>query len=192
MVAASDVLIVIHFTLLVGLLSVTTLLLMVTVTNRLRARKALMAWQASRLFGVPVWPSIYLVLLGAGLIYAASTGRPLHVALEAGYVTAGAFWLVSSWLAKTVVVTEEGIVTDLSCAEHSMSWSRVSDFFEFEQSDRQGYVFFHTDARGVRRRLNLSVPRSCQKGFREIVASKLDARFDVTSPQIQGKTALEK
>lgn len=192
MVAASDVLMIIHFTLLVGLLSVTTLLLMVTMTNRLRARRALMAWRAGRLFGVPIWPSIYLLLLGAGMAYATVTGRPLHLALEAGYVTAGAFWLVSSWLARTVVVTEEGIVTDLSCAEHCMSWRRVTDYFEFEQSDRRGYVFIHVDARGVRRRLNLPVPPAAQKRFQEIVMTKLSARFDVASPQTQGKTALEK
>ena len=53
------------------------------------------------------------------------------------------------------------------------------------------YAFFYLDPADVRRRLELTVPRSQRAAFQQIVREKLDARFELSAQQVYGKKALE-
>ncbi len=52
-------------------------------------------------------------------------------------------------------------------------------------------MFFYLDPTDVRRRLELTVPRSHRAAFQDVVREKLDARFDLSAHQVYGKKALE-
>ena len=83
MSAVSDVMVILHLTLLFGLLGATSLLLLVTVMNRLRLRSIIMSWQAGRPFSLPAAPTVFITLLLGGIVVAEIMNRPISVPLIA-------------------------------------------------------------------------------------------------------------
>jgi hypothetical protein len=180
-----------HLILLLGFIGVTSLLLIVTVTNRFRLRRVLLTWRSRRYLGVPVGPTIFLGvvlgLLGASLL----TDHALNAGLFLGYVVGGGFWFVAAWLSSTVIVSDYGLVLNSNCTDRAVAWGQIVDYFEFERASRRGYVFFFADGSGDRRRLELPVPIHLQKRFQKVVRSKVDARLEFSLQQVYGKQALE-
>lgn len=178
---------VLHSILLAGFVGVTSLLLAVTVGHRLRMRQVLLAWPTGRFFGVPGWPAAFLVTVVLFMIWAPLDDRTVTPFLFAGYLVGGVFWLVSVWLASSVVVTRFG----LGRHRWSLAWDQVSDYFTVTRGRRQVYVFLYGDARGRQRRFELAVPARHRARFEHIVRARLDARIGPGAPQATGKKALE-
>lgn len=192
MAALTNILTIAHYTLLVGFIGVTLMLLLVSVTNRLRLRNTLLVWRSGPLYGVPFRPTLFLLFLVGGITYALSTGQPLSAPVLSGYVAAGVFWFFASWVGNTTIVTEHGIVVNLNGANGTVAWGQVVDYFETGGGARDRYAFLYVDEKGARRRLEVAPPRACQKRFRQIIYTKLDARFNFTTEQTYGKATLEK
>ncbi len=191
MFAASDVFLSLHLALLIGFVSVTSLLMLVTVTNRLRLRRVLVSWRAGRLFGLPVWPVLFLSVVLLFIGYALAMGHALDLSIFAGYLLGGLFWFASALLSATVVVSDYGVLQNVNHAARAIAWGQVVDYFEYARGKQKGYVFFYVDGSGGRRRLELPVPALHRQRFDAIVAAKLDARFDFSMQQTYGKKTLE-
>jgi hypothetical protein len=191
MFAATDVLMTLHLLLLLGLLGITSAFLLVTVTNRLRLRRILLSWRCGRAFGFPALPLAADVLLLAGLIASIVTDQRAAATLLTGYLTAGSFWLAAATLAKTVLVTDYGIIINVNSQSRTIAWGQISDYFEHHSGRRTHYVFFYSDGTGIRRRLSLDVPARYKPRLEAAVAAKLDSRFEFVAQQAYGKTAME-
>lgn len=191
MFVRSDVFITLQLILLLGFIGVTSLLMLVTVTNRMRLRRVVRSWRTGRLFGFPLWPAAFLLLVLLFSLYAVAAEHVLHATTLAGYLVGGAFWMVAALLSCTVNVTEYGLILNVNRVDQAVAWGQVVDYFEFEREKGHAYVFFYLDGSGVRRRLELTVPATLVDSFRDIVSAKLDARFEFSAQQLYGKKALE-
>ena len=180
-----------HIVLLIGFIGVTALLMLVTIANRLRVEGVLLAWRTGRLFGWPLWPSLFMgavvLLMGYGLLF--DTDVPIGVFV--GYLLGGSFWFAAALLSTSIFVTEHGFIRNVSRAHEALTWAQVSDYFEVEQDEDRYYVFLVIDENNQRRRLELKVPLAQQVRFRQIVRAKLDARIEFGMQQTYGKKALE-
>jgi hypothetical protein len=115
----------------------------------------------------------------------------LPLKMVAGYFVGGVFWFAASLLASSVLVTEQGLIYRANRAGHAVAWEQVVDYFKTTDTKTLCYVFFYLDTTDTRRRLAVRVPRSHYAPFAQIVAEKLDARFNLTAQQVYGKKALE-
>ena len=187
----ADILTTLHSVLLVGFLSVTLLLFLVTLVNRARVQHPILAWRPSRLSGVPLWPSAFIGTVLLLLVLASIVGQPVRPEVFAGYLLGGLFWFIASWLSCSVVVTEHGVVRNINRTADTMAWGQSVDYFFREESGQACYVFFFMDGRSRRQRFELWVPAKHQKRFQHVVRAKLDARFEFSMRQAYGKKALE-
>ena len=190
--SAAAVLATLHVIVQVGFVSVTMLLLIVTVMNRMRVRHVRLRWRTGKLLGLPAWPTVFLAAVVLFYVGALALGQALPLKIVAGYVVGGLFWFGTGLLSRSVLVTEFGVIYHPSRAGHAVAWEQVVDYFETTTASRKPcYVLFYLDTSDVRRRLELMVPRAQRAAFRQIVTEKLDARFELSAQQVYGKKALE-
>ncbi len=180
-----------HMILLIGFIGVTSLLMLITVANRLRMRRVLLSWRTGYFFGLPLWPMAFLAVVALLWGYSLASGQPTPSGVFAGYLTGGVFWFIAILLANALVVTEVGIVQSMKRPRRMLAWGQVVDYFEVPRGDGHLYVFFFEDGAGVRRRFELKVPASRRDRFHRIVRAKIDARMDFGVQQAYGKKALE-
>ena len=164
-------------------IGVTLLLLVVTLMNRLRVRRVLLSWHRGQLFGLPLWPSLFLVAVLAFCLCSALIRHVVPLELVAGYLLGGLFWFVAGVLSGSILVTEYGLVFHAKQAEQAVAWGQVVDYFK-ASGTRPRYVFFYRDPSGTRQRLELKVPRAREAVFGRIVEGKLDARFEPQTQQM--------
>lgn len=188
----ADAFAILHVALLLGFLGVTSLLMLMTVTNRLRLRRVLLSWRTGRAFGLPLLPLGFILLILGLLGYALLTGRSLMPVMFTGYLVGGVFWFVSALLASTIVVSDYGLILNVNYAERVVAWGQVTDYFACDRDNACSFVFFYVNGSGARQRLELTVPPAQREAFKQVVGSKLDARFDFSVQQAYGKKALER
>ncbi len=189
MIALPDALLSLHLLLVLGLLGIASVLLLVTVTNRLRIRHTVLSWRRGPMWGLPIGPSIFVALIVGAAALAFALGRPLGVALLGGYLAAGLFWMISSYLSRSIIVTEYGLITNVNCSDLSVAWGQVVDYFTFDTGKRQGHVFIYVDPGGKRKRLEVAVPAALQEDFVLLVARKIDNRFELPVDRSHGSRA---
>lgn len=180
-----------HLALLLGFTGGASLLMLLTVANRLRLRRVVRVWSAGRLGGLPVAPVLFLACVGSMIAYAYAVGQTGHLHLLLGYLVGGTCWLVAAFYAASIVVTDFGIVTHINRTGHAVAWGQVVDYFHVDEGRHQRYVFFYTDATSARRRLTLEVPAKYGAAFDLVVRTKLDARFEFYAEKAYGTKALE-
>lgn len=191
MFATADILLSMHFVVLLAFITVTVLLMLVTVMNRFRVRSVQMSWRNGKFFGLPTWPAIFGILVFGLLVGAVIRGQDVDMTMMAGYVVGATCWFAASVLSTTVLVTDFCLVLNVNNARKALSWGQVVDYFEFTRGKQHGYVFFFAGPNGSRRRMEVVVPSRYAPRFREIISEKLDTRFECTVRQVYGKQALE-
>jgi hypothetical protein len=191
MPVASDVFTVLHSVLLLGFISVTSLLLLMTIANRLRVDRVVVSWWSGRLCGLPLWPSVFIVTALFFFALSFITGRPIEPVVFGGYLTGGVFWFTSSLVSTATLVTKQGVVCNVNMAGQAVAWGQVVDYFERPHGKHARFVFFYLDGHGTRRRLEITVPAAHREVFVQVIRAKLDARFEFSMQQAYGKKALE-
>lgn len=171
-----------HLALLAAFIGVASLSMLLTLISHLRVRRTLLSWQQGRLGGIPLGPACFLMAAIAGLTYALMQGHPVRPSVLVGYPAGGAFWFVAAYLARSVLVTEYGIIHDVNRISQAVAWSQIVDYFVVDAESGSRYVFFYCEeGRQQRHRLELIVPPSRVEAFQQIVHMKLEARFTATS-----------
>jgi hypothetical protein len=191
MLAAAALLTSLHLIFQAGFLGVTSLLLLVTVMNRMRVRHVLLSWRTGKLLGLPVWPTLFLGAVVLFFIGSLVIGQAFPLKFVTGYLVGGVFWFVASLLSSSVLVTKHGFICHPHRAGQAVAWGQVVDYFETHETRKHRYVFFYLDPAETRRRLALDIPHLQQAAFSQVVAEKLDARFERSAQQVYGKKALE-
>lgn len=181
MPTTADLLSITHLTLLAAFIGVASLSMLLTLISHLRVRRVVLAWRRGRFGGVPLGPTCFLVVALAGLGYALWQGHAVRPSVLVGYPAGGAFWFVAAYLARTVMVTEYGLIHDVNRISQAVAWSQVSDYFTVDADRGVRYVFFYTEHGGsARHRLAVTVPAAQVEAFQQIVHAKLEARFAPT------------
>lgn len=167
----------IHLVLLVGLLKVTAILLVVAVVNRMRVKDTVVNWQTGRLWGVALWPMLYLGTVFVTAVASLLGYTSLHIGFSAGYAVAGVFWLLAAQIYVSTLITERGIIRNVNRATQTLAWGQIVDYCEQRTLDHITYIFFFLDPHGARQRFELHVPKHKLHAFKQLVERKVDARF---------------
>ena len=179
-----------HTLLVFGFIGVTSLFMLVSLTNRIRLSRVLVHWASGRLWGLPVWPVLFLGLVAALAVASWMLGHGFQ-AMFLGYLLGGVFWLLAVRTASSVMVTHRCIIRNVNRTDEAVFWGQMVDYFEIAQGRWQRYVFFYQDHQGARHRLEVKVPLRYREQFSEIVHTKLDERFEFSTQRGYGKEALE-
>lgn len=173
-----DFFFVVHAAVLSVFVGATSVSMLLAVISRLRVRRPLHVWRYGQFARIPIGPTLFLVLVAIAFGVAAAMGRTIEPHVLIGYPAGGAFWWIATWLCRSVIVTEYGIIHDVTCISQAVSWSQITDYFVTTGDDGWTYVaFFYRDDDGTRQRLNVPVPKTQKTAFEQLIAQKLDARF---------------
>lgn len=186
-----EVLVGLHILLLLAFIGVTSMLMLVTVINRLRVRDVLLSWPNGRLFGLPVWSSLFLAVVFGFLGFTALQDQIVYPMIFAGYLMGGAFWFAAAVITSSVHVTPHGLILNVNRNGRAVAWGQIVDYFEFGGEGSGGMVFFYLDGTGCRRRLELSVPEFYRTQFKRLVQSRIGARFKSREQGLARRQALE-
>jgi hypothetical protein len=183
--ATADLLSIIHLALLAAFIAVASLSMLLTLISHLRVRRMLLSWQDGRFYGIPLGPTCFLVATFVGLGYALMEGQAVQPSVLVGYPAGGAFWLVAAYLARSVVITEYGIIHDINRISQAVAWGQIVDYFTVDADRGVRYVFFYAEAGDAQRyRLEITVPTARADAFQRLVEAKLDARFAFTQSEL--------
>lgn len=167
-----------HLALLSAFVGIASLSMLLTLISHMRIRRMLLSWRSGGFYGVPLGPACFLLVAVVGLGYAMWQGHPIRPSVLVGYPAGGAFWLVAAYMARSVVITEYGIIHDVNRISQAVAWGQIVDYFTVETRRGVRYVFFYTDDRRRQRyRLEVTIPNARAEDFQRIVEAKLSARF---------------
>lgn len=185
MPSAAEFIPVLHRIALAAFVGVTSISMLVGVIRRIRLCRPLVVWQRSGPFGrLPLGPLLFLLLVAVGIGHAWLTGRSVPLSVIVGYPAGGVFWFVATWMMRTVVVTEYGIVHDLGQGPHAVVWSQIVDYFTTTRDGQPHFVFIYRGRNGEPSRLDLSVPEHRAATVRDVVVRKLKTRFSMSDEGI--------
>ena len=185
MPSATDLVPILHRVALLAFVGVTALSMLAALMGRIRLRCSVLAWRRPGVLVRPLLgPVLFLLLVAGGFGHAWLTGRSVPTALLVGYPAGGLFWLAATWLLRTVVVTEYGIVHDLSRMHRTVLWGQVVDYFTTTRQGHPHVVLFYRGPEGTRRRLDLPVPKAHATAVHEVIERKLGARFSVPDEDV--------
>ncbi len=178
MPAFTDVLPVLHLTLLTAFVGVASVFMLSALISYLRVRRPLMAWRRGRLRGFPLGPALFTTAVSSGLLYAWWTGSPVEPSLLIGYPAGGVFWCIGAAVSRSILVTHYGVIYDINRISRAVAWGQIVDYFAVEDEGARRYVFLYQNTEADERgRFELRVPADQVDDFQSIVAAKLDARF---------------
>lgn len=167
-----------HLALLSAFVGIASLSMLLTLISYVRVRRMLLAWRGGRFYGVPLGPACFLIAVLGGLIYALAQGHAIRPSVLVGYPAGGAFWLVAAYLARSVIVTDYGIIHDINRISQAVAWGQIIDYFTVDTKRGVRYVFFYAEnGRRQQDRLEVTVPAAHVDDFQRIVEFKLKARF---------------
>jgi hypothetical protein len=180
MPSAVDVALGLHLAVLSVFVGGSSVLMLGAILRRLRVRRPLLVWRTGPLPHVPLGPSLFLGIVCSGLLCANTLGWPVPASAAIGYPAGGLFWFVAVWVARSILVTEYGIVPDLPRPQRAVAWSQIVDYVVTARDGRPHLVVFFRDREsGARRRLDLAVPDRRAEDLRAVLEAKLDGRLSV-------------
>ena len=159
----------------------TTMIMVVTASNALRLRNVELSWSAGKLFGYPLFATIFLLFSVSltALVYVQQLHH--HTVTLMCYNWIGITWFITSHLMSRRYVTDHGIVKNVNDPSQTVAWNRIMDYVERNEGKNQTYVFFYPDHLQTDRsrniRLEIDIPIEKRLSFGHIIQRKLGRRF---------------
>jgi hypothetical protein len=158
------------------------MLAFVTLSNAYRLRNTLLSWKAGKLFGFPIFASIFLVFTLGIWLLAGQVGLAGYSGVLACYAVMAFNWMLSSYFMSMRFITDHGIVKNINDPSQTIPWSNVHDLVERKTSEGVAYSFFYLPSAGPSStrhciRVELIVPKLHLEAFRRIMEHKLGRRF---------------
>ena len=132
----------IHIVLLSVFVSVTSMLMVTAIINRMRIRPVRMMWHNSNLYQGVGRSFLLLLMMVAVVVYAGITNNSVYLYLGIGYVTGGLCWLIASRISAATLVTDFAIIRNTSKKGNVLGWSQVTDFFVHEMGSTDSLCVF--------------------------------------------------
>lgn len=183
------------FVLLLALFTMgATLLAAYTVANALRLRNIRISWKSGKLFGNPLFSTLFLGFLAAVIIIVYSNQIEQYYKIVGCYLWMGICWFTSSYFTSKSYITDHGIVKNINDPSQTIAWHQINDYVEKPSSKGSDYVFIYREInhkwdQNRLIRLELFVPDRRTLKFDKIVALKIgrimtpvvDSEFDFKS-----------
>lgn len=183
------------FVLLLALFTMgATFLAVYTVANALRIRNIRISWKSGKLWGNPLFSTLFLGFLGVVVVVVYSYQVEQYYSIIGCYVWMGICWFTSSYFTSKSYITDHGIVKNINDPSQTIAWHQINDYVEKPATKGSDYVFIYGEndmERGRKRliRLELFVPDRRTLKFDKIVALKIgrimtpvvDSTFDFKS-----------
>ncbi len=166
----------IHIVLLSVFVSVTSMLMVTAIINRMRIRPVRMMWHNCNLFKGVGRSFLLLLMMVAVVVYAGITNNSVYLYLGIGYVTGGLCWLIASRISAATLVTDFAIIRNTSKKGNVLGWNQVTDFFVHEIGSKSRYVFLYKQKDGRQGRFELTVPLAYQGLFEKLVYRCVEKR----------------
>ncbi|MCH8496097.1 MAG: hypothetical protein LAT57_10785 [Balneolales bacterium] len=168
-----------------------TLLAMVTVSNAWRLRNPLLSWRAGKLYGYPLFASIFLgfsIFTSFVLYYKGESGMGPVMAC---YSWIALTWFFSSYQMSKRYITDNGIVKNVNDPSQTVRWSNIADFIEKQSAGGSIFVFFYMQSepgasKKQMNRVELFVPNVQRDTFHKLLNYKLRRRFTQQSIYASG------
>lgn len=180
------------FNLLIAFFTVASCILMfVTLTNAYRLRNILLSWDSGKLFGFPLFASLFLLFTLGLLLGVNVMGFSGYNVILGCYVLMSFNWLISSYFMSRRYITDNGIVKNINDPSQTIPWSDVHDMVEIENEAGINFSFFYLpfgNPGGSREcvRVELRVPDIHLGDFRRIMDHKLGRRFSKDQVPVPG------
>ncbi|WP_069129978.1 hypothetical protein [Rhodohalobacter halophilus] len=168
------------FVLLLALFTIgATLLAAYSVANAWRLRNIRLSWKCGKLFGYPLFSTLFLIF-GLGVAgYVWSNGMEKYQIILGSYIWMGVSWFTASYFSTKVYVTDHGIVKNVNDPSQTIAWHQIRDYVEKPTEKGSEYIFIYDKsdrnetARKKLIRLELLVPdEKCSK-FDKLVSLKI-------------------
>ena len=154
-----------------------TLIAAATMLNRVRLRSVRLTWKAGRLYGYPLFSSLFLLFSLSLFGLAFYEGATVNWVTFLFYFWMSGGWFVNSYYASKRYITDNGIIKNINDPSQSIQWYQIRDYLEQDEGRYQKYIFLYKeeeltdDTQFVR--LELDVPKKYLENFRKLLAHKL-------------------
>ncbi|TVQ13764.1 MAG: hypothetical protein EA364_05820 [Balneolaceae bacterium] len=180
------------FNILLAFFTIASCILMfVTLTNAYRLRNILLSWDSGKLFGFPLFASVFMLFTLGMLAGVTIMGLSGYTVVLTFYVLMSFNWLMSSYFMSRRYITDHGIVKNINDPSQTIPWSNVHDLVEIEHDSGINFAFFYLPYNGPGDsrhciRVELSVPNVHLDSFRKIMDHKLGRRFSKSQVPVPG------
>jgi hypothetical protein len=173
-----------------------TLLSMVTVSNAWRLRNPLISWNSGKLFGYPLFATIFLVFTAIVSISLIQTEKAGILPWMLCYNWIAIVWLFSSYQLSKRYITDNGIVKNVNDPSQTVVWGNISDYIEKPVNGGSNFLFLYMlkgydSGDKQMTRLELFVPETHLGDFQKILNYKLRRRFTEQSINVPGFEAFK-
>lgn len=149
--------------------------------NVIRLRNVRLSWRAGKLWGFPLFSTLFLfTALIAGSI-ALHHGAVEEIVAAGLYSWLGLGWFTASYYATKRFITDYGIVKNVNEPSQTVAWHQIRDFVEKEDKHHTHYIFIYSrDKSETPReliRLELDVPNKEREYFQKLISHKLGNRI---------------
>ena len=175
-----------HIVLLLLFVSVTVVLLIAAVVNRVRIQPARMIWYQKGLMSGFGWSMLFLVMFLGAIVYAGVTENSYYLYLGLGYLAGGICWCVAMRLSSATIITDFAVVKDTSKCGNVLCWNQVVDFFIHDKGRMLQYTFLYVNNEGLHARFDVQVPRTYQRSFNNIVHRSIERKKSFTPEKAYG------
>lgn len=181
------------FVLLLALFTLgATFLAVYSFANTVRLRNVRLSWKSGKLFGYPLFSTLFLISTGIVGGWVFINGLDTYYTILSSYSWMGLCWFVSSYFSSKAYITDHGIVKNINDPSQTIAWHQVDDYVEKPVEKGIDYVFIYhenQDDEGNQRliRLELFVPDKKSAKFDKLVSLKIgktmtsvsDTSFDI-------------
>lgn len=152
-----------------------------TLVNVVRLRNVRLSWEAGKLYGYPLFSSLFMLssLLAGG--FAFYWGTFPEIVAAGLYSWLGFCWFTTSYFATKRFVTDHGIVKNVNEPSQTVAWHQIRDFVEKEDEKNTHYIFIYgLEEKNTAEslvRLELTIPNTKKEAFQKLISHKLGSRI---------------
>lgn len=168
------------FVLLLALFTIgATLLAAYSVANAWRLRNIRLSWKCGKLFGYPLFSTLFLAFSAGAGLYVWSSGLEQYNIILGSYIWMSVSWFMASYFSTKVYVTDHGIVKNVNDTSQTIAWHQIRDYVEKPTEKGSEYIFIYDksgrleSARKRLIRLELLVPDDKCSKFDKLVSLKI-------------------
>ncbi len=175
-----------HIVLLLLFVTVTTVLMVGAVVNRMRIQPVRMMWYSNGLRSGFGWPTLFVMIFLAAVIYAGLKEDSFYLFLGVGYLVGGICWSIAMRLTSATIVTDFVLIRDMNSCGNVLGWNQVIDYFVHDKGKSLQYTFLYVNQEGAHNRFDVQVPRTYRQVFNRMVFRCVEKKKAFLSEEAYG------
>lgn len=153
----------------------------VTISNVVRLRNIRLHWKTGKLYGYPLFSTIFLCFTTIAAIIAYSQGATQELLAAGLSCCLSLCWFTTSYYSTKRFITDYGIVKNVNEPVQTVAWHQIRDFVEKTNDSSTRFIFIyaatHSSSCKDLVRLELVVPENRREPFQRLINHKLGRRI---------------